>query len=229
MPPDVAGNIVRLNWMASMTALLGSQEREKEWLLSTRPAVGVPGEPLLQARARAHLQAARHAFVKEHPGPDPPASTVAYGLRGRHMSRKGKGKNANVAGVAIDYQAYANQLLTDPSITLLLETVGKGPTHHEFQDARGEELGYGARRALIREAGEETALDDSSLEWGPARSRTLRCSLSSVADVPGWWPRTAARSNFGRLIWTGRCRWTTGLVRSGSTCWAWAARVRWTA
>jgi hypothetical protein len=157
----------RKAFMRTMRCLLGPDPATKDHftaLEEVTPGLWLDAEAAARLRqVRTALQAGRH---------DLPSTDVGQGLRGHHLQNHQYGWWGHALGFSIDFFAYENPHITDPRTSRLIELLTGDADRMKFTDARGREMDYAARRAVIRSIGEKSAAGEDPTT-DPAFARFL--------------------------------------------------------
>lgn len=157
----------RKAFMRTMRCLLGPDPATKNHFSALEEVM--PGL-WLDAEAAGRLRQVRTAL--QAAGHDLPSTDVGQGLRGHHLQNHQTGWWGHALGFSIDFFAYENPHITDPRTSRLIEMLTGDADRMKFTDARGKELDYGARRAIIRSIGEKSAAGEDATA-DPAFARFL--------------------------------------------------------
>ena len=151
----VLGRIIsRIDFMGSMTHVLGSPEAVKSHFTNIKKA-NVPGIVFMREPAARSLEKARDVFKERFKGYDFPKSWVAQDLRTRHQH--GGKASGHPLGLSIDYLPKNNPFLTNSNLRLLLNTIGQGPTNTVLKNQKGNEYSFSSRRKVISKIEKGTA------------------------------------------------------------------------
>jgi hypothetical protein len=142
----------RKAFMGTMRCLLGPDPATKNHFSALEEVT--PGL-WLDAEAAARIRQVRTAL--QAVGHDLPSTDVGQGLRGHHLKNHATGWWGHALGFSIDFFAYENPHITDPRTSRLVDLLTGGADRMKFTDDAGDELQYGARRAIIRSIGEQSA------------------------------------------------------------------------
>jgi hypothetical protein len=157
----------RKAFLRTMRCLLGPDPATKNHFSALEEVM--PGL-WLDAEAAARMRQVRTAL--QAVGHDLPSTDVGQGLRGHHLQNHQYGWWGHALGFSIDFLAYENPHITDPRTSRLVELLTGDADRMKFTDARGKELDYGARRAIIRGIGEKSAAGEDAT-GDPAFARFL--------------------------------------------------------
>jgi hypothetical protein len=157
----------RKAFMRTMRCLLGPDPATKNHFSALEEVT--PGL-WLDAEAAGRIRQVRTAL--QAVGHDIPSTDVGQGLRGHHLTNHSTGWWGHALGFSIDFFAYENPHITDPRTSRLVDLLTGGADRMKFTGDAGDELDYGARRAIIRSIGEKSAAGEDPTA-DPAFARFL--------------------------------------------------------
>ena len=100
---EVGRTMARIDFMATMTSILGSVDAVKAHFTRVKWFTIGGDNMLLYEPAGQRLEMAEKEFEATYPGAQFPGTTVAQSLRGRHQHRQSLGLYAHPLGIAVDY------------------------------------------------------------------------------------------------------------------------------